>query len=120
MLEAVETERRHRAILEEIAALGPVVPGSITERMTRCQTVGCRCHADPPQLHGPYFAWTHRSGGRQVSQAITPERAEELRPLLLADRRLHELIHELEALGADEATEVNTVGSTPGEGGAQA
>jgi hypothetical protein len=78
-----------RAILDEIAAIGPVLPGSIVERTTRCQTEGCHYRADPPQLHGPYFAWTHRSGGHQVTTTITAVEADALRPLVVADRRLH-------------------------------
>jgi hypothetical protein len=28
-----------------------VLPGSITERRTRCGRRNCGCHADPPRLH---------------------------------------------------------------------
>jgi hypothetical protein len=91
-------EERHQAILAEIAALGPVLPGSITERSTRCQTGSCHCRADPPVLHGPYPTWTHRAGGRQVTRTLTPEQASQLRPFIDADRRLHQLVRELEAL----------------------
>ncbi|HUY06692.1 MAG TPA: DUF6788 family protein [Acidimicrobiales bacterium] len=98
---------QRRAILREIAALGPVLPGSITERLTRCQTEGCHCRADPPQLHGPYFVWTHRSGGRQITTSITSEEADLLRPLIAEDRRLHRLVHELETLGAQETAQRN-------------
>ena len=98
MLEGVSADQRRAAILAEIAALGPVLPGSITQRATRCQTASCRCRADPPILHGPYPTWTHRAGGRQVTRTLTAEEADELRPLIDADRRLHQLVRELEAL----------------------
>jgi hypothetical protein len=98
MLEGVSADQRRAAILAEIAALGPVLPGSITQRVTRCQTASCRCHADPPVLHGPYPTWTHRTGGRQVTRTLTAEEAGQLRPLIDADRRLHQLVRELEAL----------------------
>ncbi len=98
MLEGVSADQRRAAILAEIAALGPVLPGSITQRATRCQTATCRCRADPPVLHGPYPTWTHRAGGRQVTRTLTAEEAEQLRPLIDADRRLHQLVRELEAL----------------------
>lgn len=98
MLEGVPADQRRAAILAEIAALGPVLPGSITQRATRCQTASCRCRADPPVLHGPYPTWTHRAGGRQVTRTLTAEEAEQLRPLIDADRRLHQLVRELEAL----------------------
>ena len=46
-------ERRRVKITAEIAALGLPLPGSLVERSTRCGNTGCRCHGDPPQLHGP-------------------------------------------------------------------
>lgn len=98
MLDGVSDDQRRRAIVAEIAALGQVLPGSITERTTRCQTTSCHCRADPPVLHGPYPTWTHRSGGRQVTRTLTTEEASQLRPLIEADRRLHQLVRELETL----------------------
>jgi hypothetical protein len=92
------TEQRRRAILAEIEALGPVLPGCIIERTTRCQTPGCRCRADPPKLHGPYRTWTHREGGRQITRTVSVEEAARLQPLIDANRRLHELVHELEVI----------------------
>jgi hypothetical protein len=106
MGDAVEVnEKRARAILAEIAALGPVVPGCIIERTTRCQTQGCRCRADVPELHGPYPTWTRRVGGRQVTRTVSAEEATRLRPLIEANRRLHELVRELEALSAASVEE---------------
>ena len=88
-----DNERR-RAILAEIEALGPVLPGSIVERSTRCQRAGCHCRAEPPRLHGPYPTWLHK----QVTRTLTPEEAERLRPMITADRRLKALVQELEQL----------------------
>ncbi|HEX3309470.1 MAG TPA: DUF6788 family protein [Streptosporangiaceae bacterium] len=41
-------------IAAELAALGFALPGTLADRMTRCGRANCRCHADPPRLHGPY------------------------------------------------------------------
>src|ERR1700733_12078136 len=41
------------AELAAIAATGMVLPGSITERRTRCGRRNCRCHADPPRPAPP-------------------------------------------------------------------
>lgn len=92
------TEQRRRAILAEIDSLGLVLPGCIIERTTRCQTPGCRCRADPPQPHGPYRTWTHRERGRQIARTISVEDAAKLRPLIDANRRLHQLVRELEEI----------------------
>jgi hypothetical protein len=47
-----------KEIVAEISRLPLAVPGSLTDRMTRCQRDGCHCKADPPRLHGPYPTWT--------------------------------------------------------------
>jgi hypothetical protein len=91
-------ERRRARITAEIAALGLPLPGSLVERRTRCGNAGCRCHADPPQLHGPYLTWTRKVENKTVTRTLDPGQAERLRPLLDNSRRLRELVSELEAL----------------------
>jgi len=91
-------ERRRTKITAEIAALGLPLPGSLVERRTRCGNPGCRCHADPPQLHGPYLTWTRKVDNRTVTRTLDPAQAERLRPLLDNSRRLRELVSEFEAL----------------------
>jgi hypothetical protein len=96
----MKSEKRRRAILAEIDRLGhgPVVPGNLSLRSTRCAGEGCRCRADPPTLHGPYPTWTHQVDGRQVTKTLSADEAERLRPAIQANRRLRELVKQLEAL----------------------
>jgi hypothetical protein len=98
MLGAMQSPKRRAAIVEEIAALGAVVPGTISQRSTRCAGAGCHCRADPPVLHGPYPTWTHQQDGRQITKTLSADEAERLGPAIEANRRLHELVKELEAL----------------------
>ena len=58
-------ERRYRELAAQLADIGLIRSGSLTRRYTRCTTPGCRCHADPPQPHGPYYQWTAQ--GRTAS-----------------------------------------------------
>ena len=94
-------ERRHSKITTEMAALGLPLPGSLVERRTRCGNPRCRCHADPPQLHGPYLTWTRKVENKTVTRTLNPEQAERLRPLLHNARRLRELVSELEVLALE-------------------
>ena len=91
-------ERRQRQIAEEIAALGPCLPGSLVQRTTRCGSARCRCHSDPGQLHGPYPTWIRKAGAKTVTRTLSPAQLERYRPLFDNTRRLRELITELEAL----------------------
>jgi DNA-binding transcriptional MerR regulator len=43
-----------RLAAELAAAAGPALPGALTVRAYACGKPACRCHADPPALHGPY------------------------------------------------------------------
>ena len=90
--------RRHQQIQAELSRIGLVLPGSLTDRTTRCQRAGCHCHADPPQLHGPYPTWTRKVSGRTITRTLTTQDAERLRPYFDAHRRLRQLITELEAI----------------------
>ena len=53
-----DQQARAQAIADEITArlagLAFALPGTVADRLTRCGYPGCRCHADPPQPHGPY------------------------------------------------------------------
>jgi hypothetical protein len=92
---------RLEEILAELGQIGPVLPGSITERRTRCQRAGCHCRAEPAVLHGPYRTWTWRPGGVSVTKTLTKEEAELLAPYSVAHHRLRELMSELEQVSLE-------------------
>ena len=91
------------AQIAETARAGFILPGTLTERMTRCGYAGCRCHADPPQLHGPYHQWTRKKDGRTSTRILTDDQLADYQPWFDNHRRLRELIAELEALSLDIA-----------------
>jgi hypothetical protein len=70
---APEHHERLHEILHELATLGYCLPGSVAERQIRCPNPGCHCHRDPPQLHGPYLAWTRKVNKKTVTRNLTPQ-----------------------------------------------
>jgi hypothetical protein len=88
------------AELAAIAATGMVLPGSITERRTRCGRSNCACHADPPRLHGPYWQWTRKVAAKTICRWLSPDQHRDYQPWIDNDRRLRELLAQLETLGA--------------------
>jgi hypothetical protein len=92
------TDAQRRRILAELAALGPSLPGTLLRRYGRCGTAGCRCHADPPALHGPWWSWTRKVNGKTVTVRLTDEQAHDYQPWIANARRLRELTTELEQL----------------------
>ena len=91
-------QARAAAIAAEIAALGLALPGTLTERPMRCGHQRCRCHADPPQLHGPYHQWTRKINGKTVTRFLTDDQLADYQRWFDNHRRLRELIAELETL----------------------
>lgn len=67
-------EHRYRELAAQIADLGYIRAGSLALRHNRCGKPNCRCHADPPQLHGPYWQWTAKIDGKTVNRRLTPAR----------------------------------------------
>ena len=99
-------QARAAAIAAEIAALataGFALPGTLADRMTRCGHPTCRCHADPPQLHGPYHQWTRKKNGRTATRILTDDQLADYGPWFDNHNRLRELIAELEELSLDVA-----------------
>jgi hypothetical protein len=91
------------AIAAELAAIarsGMVLPGSITQRRTRCGRRNCGCHADPPRLHGPYWQWTRKVAARTICRWLSPGQRDDYQAWIDNDRRLRELLTRLETLGA--------------------
>lgn len=81
-----------------MAKVGFVLPGTLSRRQTRCGRAGCHCHAEPPQLHGPYWWWTRKVRAKTVTRLLTDEQAADYQPWFDNARRLRSLIAELEAL----------------------
>lgn len=94
-----QLERRHRAILREIAQTGLVLRGTIGRYRTRCGSPRCPCAADRVARHGPYFIWTRKVGGRTVTRMLSAEQAARLRPWTRNMRRLDRLLKKLQELG---------------------
>ena len=92
--------RQIAAELAKIARTGMVLPGSIIERRTRCGHPNCACHADPPRRHGPYWQWTRKVAAKTICRWLSPEQHHDYKTWISNDRRLHELLGQLETLGA--------------------
>src|SRR5260370_14159625 len=91
-------QARAAAIAAELASLGFALPGTLIERHVRCGKPRCRCQADPPVLHGPYWQWTRKVAGKTITRLVPDEQLEDYRQWLDNDRRLRALVAELEAL----------------------
>ena len=93
--------RRQQQIAARLAEIGFALPGTLLERYMSCGKAGCRCQADPPQLHGPYHQWTRRIAGKTRTRRLTDQQAATYGPWFDNARQLRELAAELEALSLE-------------------
>jgi Family of unknown function (DUF6788) len=85
-------------IAAELAATGPALPGTLTVRAYTCGKPNCRCHADPPRLHGPYAEWTRKIGGKTVTRRLTDAELAAWKPLFDNARKIRALVAQLHEL----------------------
>jgi len=90
-----EYEQRYRELAAQLPTIGLIHSGSITRRYTRCATAGCKCHADPPQPHGPYYQWTAKINGKTVTRRLSEHEAKLYQEWIDNDRQLRHIIKQM-------------------------
>jgi len=85
-------QARLERIKAELAALGPIHPGSLSEQYNVCGTPGCRCK-DPkrPRKHGPYVQLSYTWRGKSTTRFVRPARVTTMRQKIENYRRFREL-----------------------------
>jgi hypothetical protein len=96
-------EKRYRELAAQLATIGLIHSGTVTRRYTRCATPGCKCHADPPQPHGPYYQWTAKINGKTVTRRLSETEAELYQEWIANDRQLRRLIQQMRQVAAKAA-----------------
>jgi hypothetical protein len=91
-------EAERQRIMAELATIRFVLPGSVTERWSRCGNSGCSCHDEPPKLHGPYQTWTRAVKGKTITRNLSEEQVERYALWIDDARRLRKLVSELKEL----------------------
>jgi hypothetical protein len=110
-LEAYQAKLQRLA--RELTDIGFVSSGSVVRRFMPCGKRGCRCQADPPQLHGPYWQWTRVVAGKTVTRRLTEPQARLYQQWIANRRRLTRTIAEMEKL-SQQAGEILLRDQDPG------
>jgi hypothetical protein len=88
-------ERRYRALARRLSDIGSIGEGSLVRRATSCGKPTCRCQADPPRLHGPYWQWTRKVASRTQGRRLTDAEADLYREWIANARRLEAIVAEM-------------------------
>jgi len=86
-----EYDRSKARILD----VGFICEGSLLQRWMTCRKPNCRCSADPPQLHGPYYQLTWKEKGRTICRNLSPEHAQLYRQWISNRRELDALLKQM-------------------------
>ena len=88
--------RRYEELKRAVAEIGLVRRGSLVKRFMPCGRPGCRCQADPPRLHGPYWQWTRKVRGKTETVRVQPEDASLMKRWIGNGRRLDRIVGDIE------------------------
>ena len=85
-------EARIAKIKEEIAALGDLHPGAVSQQFNVCGNPRCRCKTDPAARHGPYYQLSYAWRRKSTTRFVRKEDLAEVRQQVRNYHRLRQLI----------------------------
>lgn len=85
-------EAKIQQIKRELAALGDLRPGKLSRQYNVCGNPACRCKANPPQKHGPYYQLSFTRKGKGTTQFVRQEDLAIVRAELRNYRRRQKLV----------------------------
>jgi hypothetical protein len=86
-------EKQIQNLKNQLAALGPLRPGSLSRQYHVCRKPGCRCqNPDKPQRHGPYYHLDYVHHGKKTTRFIRPVQLAEVRQQLANFKKLRRLV----------------------------
>jgi len=91
---AESLEKRIQSLKHQISELGDLRPGALSKQYNICGNPNCRCKADPPVKHGPYYQISFTRHGKSSSQFVREEDLVEVQQQLENYRLLRQLVDE--------------------------
>ena len=89
---------------QELLALGPLHPGSLSQQYQTCGRPGCKC-GDPhqPRPHGPYTKLTYVYHGKFTCRFVRAESVQEVTALVATFKKFRQLTDNWIALAIQRA-----------------
>jgi hypothetical protein len=94
-------QAKQAKLAAQLAEIGFALPGSLTVKAYRCGKQNCRCHAEPPQLHGPYAFWTRKVNNKTVTRMLNDEEVANYQPMFDNARKIRDLVSQLQDLSLE-------------------
>ena len=90
----------YQKLRDQLAQIGYICTGSITEVYRKCGKSYCICAKDENAAHGPYNVWTRKIKGKTVTRNLTDDQAELCRGCIQKMRKLEVIIVKMRELTA--------------------
>lgn len=97
-------ERKIERVQRELATLGALRPGSLSQQYNVCGVAGCRCKASPPKKHGPYYQLSFTRKGKATSRFVRREDLATVKTQLKNYAKLRKLVDQWIDLGIELST----------------
>ena len=94
-------QAKQAKLAAQLAEIGFALPGSLTVKAYRCGKQNCRCHGEPPQLHGPYAFWTRKVNNKTVTRMLNDEEVTNYQPMFDNSRKIRALVSQLHELSLE-------------------
>lgn len=90
-----QIQHQIEAVKKQLAELGPMHPGSLSEQYNVCGNPTCCCK-DPkdPQRHGPYYQLSYTWRGKSSTRFVRHEAVATMREKVANYKRFRELVNE--------------------------
>jgi hypothetical protein len=90
-----QIQNQIEAVRKQLADLGPMHPGSLSEQYNVCGNPSCRCKdSKDPQRHGPYYQLSYTWRGKSSTRFVRQEAVPEMREKITNYKRFRELVNE--------------------------
>lgn len=101
---STQLEKQIQSVIEALAALGPMRPGSLSKQYNVCGNPNCRCKdKSRPQKHGPYYQLSYVHKGKHTTQFIRRESMAEVKLQLANYKRFRHLTDQWVTLALQHA-----------------
>ena len=97
-----DAEAQLETLKRDILSLGFVRPGSLVRRFMPCGNPSCRCMAQPPHLHGPYFQWSYKWRGKTKTLRLSKSQARLCETWVRNHKKLRRVVRQMERLSLNE------------------
>jgi len=85
-------EKKIEEIKHQLVGISNLRPGSLSTQYNTCGKKDCRCKADPPKKHGPYYQLSLTRKGKSQTKFIKQEAVPMVEAEIFNYRRMKELM----------------------------